>query len=345
MSRFKVGDIALVRCLRNLENVWLTKPLHETGLTVGNKVKMSDILNTVSRSVVLDNSGRKYLVTSPTTEEYITLNKRKAQPIYPFDASAIANLADIHLDYPDIADLASTETRQYLEAGTGHGSLSLAIAQRIHAANAFYKSHGVRGAVLNSIDCRPEHSQQGRDTIKHFRNGLYLDDIDFHIANSPSEWLATKFGQLEPGDPDKPVLDGVFLDMADSHLQIEPVSRYMKHDSFLVLFTPSVTQILDGIEIIKDRRITLSQVGVYEIPNSGGGGGLREWDLRYSTIRKTGNVGVVCRPKVGIRVSGGGFVGLFKKFITEGGDEETKETKTPMEGANMPEGSKNDSAE
>ncbi|GMG21421.1 unnamed protein product [[Candida] boidinii] len=45
----------------------------------------------------------------------------------------------------------------------------------------------------------------------------------------------------------------------------------------------------------------------------GVGGGLKEWDTRKAFIRASGEVGWVCRPKVGIRVVGGGFVIIFKK--------------------------------
>lgn len=85
--------------------------------------------------------------------------------------------------------------RQYLEAGTGHGSLTLAICRAIHGANYEYRRSGQkfdRGAVLHSIDRNANHSKNGRVNVRDFRRGMYIGDVEFHLAESPEKWLQEK---------------------------------------------------------------------------------------------------------------------------------------------------------
>ncbi|KAH3685952.1 hypothetical protein WICPIJ_003074 [Wickerhamomyces pijperi] len=325
-AHFKAGDHALLRPITNPSRIWLTKPL-----TPAEKVNVdrgaiphSCIIGLKPRSLIKSKT-QSYIVTKPTTEEYITLGKRAAQPIYHHDANAIVNLADIHATYPEIQLDPHTNTykaqdgfkpKQYLEAGTGHASLSLSIAQRIHAANSFLKPFGIRGSVLHSIDNNPAHSKRGSTNLKEFRNGVYQDDVSFHVADDLSSWFQSKecHNWKSLSQTEEEFLDGIFLDMPAIQDQLQTLTPHLKHDSPLVTFVPSVTQIIDILRTIQDLQLPLIHIGTYQLGSGTNGGGLNEWDVKFTRVRKTGEQGVVCRPKVGVRVVGGGFVAVFRKL-------------------------------
>ncbi|ONH65110.1 hypothetical protein BON22_4950 [Cyberlindnera fabianii] len=345
-STFKAGDSVLIRSVVRSDRFWLTDPLKPdstTNVQGGQKISHNDLLGLRSRSIVHSNEpGHSFIATLASTEDYINLSRRAAQPIYPFDASAIVALADLHIDYPDLES--PGPPLQFFEAGTGHGSLSLAICSRLHAANCYLDKFGVRGAVLHSIDRNEAHSNVGRKTIRNFRRGIYTKDVEFHLANSPEEWLESETAmQWKQKDPDhqkgEGFLSGAFLDLPDMVPNLSSLAKNLKQDAPLVIFCPSVNQIIDVIKSIKQSHgeIKLSHIRTIQLV-PGVGGGLQDWDTRYTTVRNTGEEAVVCRPRVGTRLVGGGFVGLFKKLpnqaviktklLPEVGNETTIETST-----------------
>lgn len=329
LVHFKQGDHALLRPITNPSRIWLTTPLTEEGKVNVDRgaISHSSIIGLKPRSLIKA-KNQSYIVTKPTTEEYITLAKRAAQPIYHHDANSIVNLADIHSTYPTIQQdptggfkpAEGHQIKQYLEAGTGHASLSLNIAQRIHSSNAFLKDFGIRGAILHSIDNNPSHSKRGSTNLKEFRNGMYQQDVKFHVADDLSTWFTTEEAQHwktlsnTANDPSAEFLDGIFLDMPAIHDQLSTLSPHLKHDAPLITFVPSVTQIIDILHTIQDSKLPLIQIGTYQLGSGTNGGGLNEWDVKFTRVRKTGEQGVVCRPKVGVRVVGGGFVAVFRKL-------------------------------
>lgn len=324
LTTFAKGDVVMLRSVVRSDRVWLSEPLKEDGRTNINQgvVSHNDIMGLKSRSLVKSSQSNSYIVTHASTEDYITMSKRAATPIYPLDASAIVSLADLHVDFPQLNPDGQTESPplQFFEAGTGHGSLTLAICSKIHSANCYYKTHGVKGAILHSIDRNEAHSNVGTKTIKNFRRGMYLDDVTFHIADSPESWLqgAHEWRNLENNVNEAHYdgfLSGAFLDLPDISPNISPIVQELKQDAPLIVFCPSVTQIMDVLKTIKDNegQIKLTHIKTIQLM-PGMGGGLQEWDTRYTMIRATGEEGVVCRPRAGSRLVGGGFVGVFKKL-------------------------------
>lgn len=331
MSRFAAGDSVILRSVTRGDRYWMTLPLEE-----GSRIDISSdyvphdsIIGSKSRSIVKSFKGDSYIATQASTEDYVNLSKRAAQPIYTFDAASIVTLADLHIDFPELTEDGQLKESplQFLEAGTGHGSLTLAICQRIHAGNAYYKTHGVKGAILHSIDNTQAHSVRGSRNLTTFRRGIYANDVEFHVANSPTQWLLEnagpwrsleKFEEDASEDDRKEFLSGAFLDMADLTSNIQAISEALKQDSPFILFSPSVTQLLDVLKTVKQShgQIKLTHIRTIQLV-PGAGGGLQDWDLRYTEIRKSGEEGVVCRPRVGSRVVGGGFVAIFKKLPNE----------------------------
>lgn len=134
-----------------------------------------------------------------------------------------------------------------------------------------------------------------------------------------------------------PFLSHCILDLPDAHQQLELVTRYLNVDGKVVVFVPSITQIADAVETIQNLRLPLILTTVLELGNGISGG--KEWDVRLVKIRarekaallaegeearetdanKTeavgkGDMGMVCRPKVGKFIIGGGFIGVWTKM-------------------------------
>ncbi|GMG51959.1 unnamed protein product [Ambrosiozyma monospora] len=271
------------------------------------------------------------MLSKPTTEEYINLIARDAQPIYPLDAAAIVNLADLHIDYPEVDADGNLKNPplQFFEAGTGHGSLSLQILKTLHPANCFVKQANgeidlsKRGAVLHTIDCKEAHSARGAITVNKFKKGMYSNDVEFHVSESPTKWLeeeSAEYAALSKPTEDllefedkEAFLSGAFLDMGGFDEHLRSVAKHLKLDAPLVIFCPSISQIMQALQLLLENPdIKLNFVRTVQLLD-GAGGGLKEWDTRTAYIKATGKTGWVCRPKVGVRVCGGGFVMVFRK--------------------------------
>lgn len=307
-------------------------------------------------------SQHKYIVVKPSLEEYVVNRRREAQPIYSLDASLIVELSGICVDYPLLKQGQSTSSRalskwkqldpkdpyesflhtkqlsrnqnlpkdvitveppqQFLECGTGHGSLTLNILKEIHSGNAFYdgENDSTRGAILHSLDKNEKHMKIGLRNVKHYNHGLYWPDVEFHLVDgAPQDWLQTDVAnyyrhEVGRAKDNGPFLNGVFLDMPSPELQLHLLSEALLVDSPIVVFVPSIMQIWDCLSMVKKKGIRLTLVKVYELMAGSGGGGLREWDLRKVSVRETGQDGIVVRPKVGVRTVGGGFIGVFRKL-------------------------------
>ncbi|KAJ8103573.1 S-adenosyl-L-methionine-dependent methyltransferase [Lipomyces tetrasporus] len=327
---FRPGDVVLLRDVIRPSLAVLSKPLRLPSDTEDRppsinthrgEVRHAAILDAHPRTLVKSHTGgATFVATFPTLEEYINFRRRKATPIYSFDAAAIVALADIQVDEREHTVF------EFLEAGTGHGSLTLAIARVIHAANANLAENAPRKAVLHSVDSNKEHANYGVKNLREFRRGLYAADVDFHSPTTPSAYLQDRLESLREQDElETSFLSGAFLDLPSPELEMEVVARFLKTDCPLVVFAPSITQIVDVIEAARAKAIPLSICKVVELL-PGMGGSMRQWDLRRAVIRNRldqqaeegssdSQYKWVCRPLVGERIVGGGFVAVFRKKL------------------------------
>ncbi|KAI4129068.1 MAG: hypothetical protein LQ338_002418 [Usnochroma carphineum] len=281
--------------------------------------------------------------------------------IYAPDANLIVSLLDLHPQESEYAP-ESVPGIEILEAGTGHGALTLHLARAIHAANAgrhvsgVYSGHpgnkaGIsRGrALIHTIDVSPKYSEHAAKIVRGFRQGLYMRDIEFHIGDV-SEWIDRQKSIRDMRN----LLSHALLDLPSSHSYVEKVASALRVDGKLVVFNPSITQINSAIQLVKTKRLPLQLERVVEVGHAMTGG--RIWDVRFvkpriltkrlnvkQTAAAVGDseraVGtgedldaravddddsvmdeegyeMVCRPKVGGRTSGGGFVALWSKNRT-----------------------------
>ncbi|KAJ5503988.1 tRNA (adenine(58)-N(1))-methyltransferase catalytic subunit GCD14 [Penicillium fimorum] len=218
-----------------------------------------------------------------------------------------------------------------------------------------------RNAIIHTVDVSPKFSALAEKNVRGFRRGIYAGNTDFYVG--PVEnWIAqqkqqrkkTGLASLTGGNPVDPFLSHVILDMPSSNLRIPHVTPMLKRDGLLVVFMPSITQIGECLQLIRDQRLPLVQEKVIELGSGISGG--RTWDVRFATKKsgadpaswaapadaegatpieadeqptasdtasevpsaeespKGGESVLVCRPKVGVRIQGGGFVAVWRRI-------------------------------
>ncbi|OJD36950.1 trna (adenine-n-)-methyltransferase [Diplodia corticola] len=314
---FAEGDVVLLRDRNRPRNPGiLTKPL-KAGVVIVNQhgsLPHSDIIGKRIRDN-LQTTKTQYRIQEPTLDEYVRMTPRIVTPIYPEDASFIVNLFDIHVS-PTEPGAAFSPPLEILEAGTGHGGLTLHLARAIHAANpplpeslraeytpvvdpehpaeeVTYESTIVdhmaehtleswkrqRRAVIHTVDHKAKTSKHAKKIVSGFRRGMYANAIDFHVGDV-SAWIKARFTAQTKGDATKgpePFLSYVFLDLPSAEDHLEIVSQALHMDGALAVFNPSVTQIADSVKRVRELGLPLALDKVVELRGSDT---VREWDLR-----------------------------------------------------------------
>ncbi len=202
-----------------------------------------------------------------------------------------------------------------------------------------------RRAVIHTLDISSKYSNRARRVVRNFRNGLYYSNIDFHVVTI-GNYITTRIEEKAG-----PFLDHAILDLPDCHTYLELLGNVLKSNGSLLVFCPSITQINECVRVVKDERLPLLLEKVLELGPGGGAGG-KEWDVRPVRPRallkaeaearaavageksevdilessdatdesvdsdqsQSSGWSMVCRPKVGEMVVGGGFLGLWTKM-------------------------------
>ncbi|EEQ28238.1 tRNA (adenine-N(1)-)-methyltransferase [Microsporum canis CBS 113480] len=395
---FQEGDRVI---LNTTKGVTLTTPLAKDKRTDvrGGFIEHNNIIGKSVRDVVRTHNARgDFRITQPTLEEYVSLTRRLVTPVYAADASLIVSLLDIHTSPPK-SDEQHGEPLEILEAGTGHGSLTLHLARAINGANtrpppipqatqrtilnaqdrtpnttesteeenAKQKDwdawRAKRNAILHTVEISPKVSSHAEKVVRGFRRGIYTGSVDFYVS-SAENWIQhqieTRSSKLPPHEKLKPFLSYALLDMPSAEKRIPEVARVLKTDGVLAVFVPSITQIGDCVQLIRDQNLPFVFTKAVELGMGISGG--RLWDVRSAVIRASmksqgeteassseaendlietsldecqphpvsedgtsthlkGGSGqenqsvkhvMVCRPKVGERIVGGGFVGIWR---------------------------------
>lgn len=368
----------------------IVTPTHLSGY-----ILHSEIIGRNSRDLVRSSRGADLRVYLPTLAEYVTMTPRIVTPIYPADANLIVSLLDVHAS--PLNSNQGPPSLEILEAGTGHGALTMYLARAIHAANAlrtntdgprsksvddlmsasclnndtqssqrpsgqedylnsgskasYEHSSDNRQAVIHTLDVSGKHSNHAEQIVKGFRQGLYANDIVFHVGDV-SQWIDEQVSNRGLGADGKAFLSHIVLDMPSPNHHVEKAASVLHTNGNLLAFNPSITQIISIVKIVKQLGLPLVLDSVLELGLNVSGG--KVWDVRtvipraltrkaQAPIREydaSGNavedpddlavaepaeenqsfayqandIEIVCRPKVGYRVAGGGFLGVWKKM-------------------------------
>ncbi|KAK6355242.1 hypothetical protein TWF696_004355 [Orbilia brochopaga] len=116
-------------------------------------------------------------------EDYIVNCRRVVTPIYPGDAAAIVQTLDIHVS-PEVDPV--NGPLEILEAGTGHGSLTLHLARAIFAG---YAGKDQPAAIVHSVEHNELYSRCAQEMFSKFRRGQYTGSgVKFYV-NTVETWL------------------------------------------------------------------------------------------------------------------------------------------------------------
>lgn len=242
----------------------------------------------------------------------------------------MVSLLDIHVSHRDPTVEIPT-VLEILEAGTGHGGLTLHLARAIHTANlplpekmhtsvqgknsssadftpnkqtiagpevetplaqnsdilygsetridgAIPKSQ--RQAVIHSLEISPSHLHHAIKLVEGFRHGQYADDVEFCVGDV-SVWIDKQLiqrGLNSPEIKDKAFLSHVILDLPGSQSHLEKAASVLHVNGTLIVFNPSITQIIACVKEIKFKMLPLELDRILEVDQGMVGG--REWDVR-----------------------------------------------------------------
>ncbi|KAH8595770.1 S-adenosyl-L-methionine-dependent methyltransferase [Bisporella sp. PMI_857] len=194
-----------------------------------------------------------------------------------------------------------------------------------------------RRAIVHTLDNSAAHSNFARKVVRNYNRGIYYPCIDFHVGTIP-DYLSRRLSATGG----MPFLAHAILDIPATELYLNIVGQSLKPGGILITWNPSVTQIIKCSGEVRNQSLPFVLEKVVEVGKGVGVGG-REWDIRAVVPRATiatneksagnkasdpqgGSVeqGIspamddtpmewICRPKVGLRTEGGGFVGVWRR--------------------------------
>jgi len=173
-------------------------------------------------------------VLRPSLEDYVLLMKRGAAVTYPKDAAAMVMLLDL------------APGERVLEAGSGSGGLSLFLSRAV----------GPAGRVV-SYERRPAFKARAEANVRAWG----AENVEFNLGN------------LEDAELEPESFDAVALDLMEPWLVLENVVPALKTGRKLVCYLPNITQVVQLLEEIRQRRLPLLKLRVMEV-------GHRDWDVR-----------------------------------------------------------------
>ena len=210
-----------------------------------------------------------------------------------------------------------------------------------------------RRAIIQTLDISASHSGFAKKVVNNYNNGMYFRNINFHVGTIES-YLSSRLQDSEEPFLEHVILDlpsthdfleivakalkpsGTFLAFCPSITQINSCILKAKKNN-LPLWLESVLEIgpaagVGGrpwdVRVIKPRALVRAQEEAakmrkegaetqpIEVADSRNEAAMAE-DFKLDTGKTEEEDGweMVCRPKVGSRVTGGGFIAVFKRMV------------------------------
>ena len=199
----QAGDTALLVSAQNKRYMLRLKPGDQLQTHRG-VINHSDLIGLPWGSKVNSHLGSGYLLLQPSTADLMIEIKRNTQIMYPKDVGFV------------LVSLGIGPGKQILEAGTGSGSLTTALAFAV----------GSTGHVF-SYDNRPEMQNLALKNLE--RVGL-------------AEFVTFKSRDILEGF-DETNMDAIFLDVSNPYDYLSQVSRSLKPGGFFGSILPTTNQV------------------------------------------------------------------------------------------------------
>jgi len=186
-------------------------------------------------------NGGKVLAFRPTLADFVKKMRRGAQVVYPKDIGLILVYADIR------------EGARVLEAGTGSGSLTLALARAV----------GDSGQVV-SYELREDHHNQAVENIAAWYSGTAKPE-NLELV------LADVFEGAPEGD-----FDRLVLDLPEPWRAVGTATEVLVPGGLVCCYLPTIPQVSQAVEALRGGGFAL--IRTFE-------GLLRTWNVEGPSVR------------------------------------------------------------
>jgi tRNA (adenine57-N1/adenine58-N1)-methyltransferase len=205
-------------------------------------VSHDELIGAPEGTAVTASGGARLLVFRPCLADFVLKMQRGAQVVYPKDLGLILVYADI---FPGA---------NVLEAGTGSGSLTLALARAV----------GEGGRVI-SYEVREDHHARGLQNVEawYSASGGKPDNIDLRL------------GDVFAGVPEKE-LDRVVLDLPEPWRATEAVTTSLTSGGIVCCYVPTIPQVMQTVQALREDGFAL--VSTFE-------GLVRSWNVDGQSVR------------------------------------------------------------
>jgi tRNA (adenine57-N1/adenine58-N1)-methyltransferase len=176
-------------------------------------IQLGDLIGKEYGTRIVSSMGTEFVAMKPTLRDHIFKTSRRTQISYPKDISLIIMFSGIG------------PGSRVVEAGTGTGALTSAIAHYIRPAGRVY-----------TYELRQEFQKNAKKNLE--RAGL----IDY---------VELKEGDITVGIEEKDV-DAVILDMATPWLAVPHAYTALKGSGMLVSFSPTIDQVVKVVETLAE---------------------------------------------------------------------------------------------
>jgi tRNA (adenine57-N1/adenine58-N1)-methyltransferase len=205
-------------------------------------VHHDDLIGANEGATVVTTSGAPLVAFRPTLADFVLKMKRGAQVVYPKDVGLILVYADI---FPGAF---------VLEAGTGSGSLTLALARAV----------GEGGRVI-SYETREDHHERAVENISAWYEGM----------GGKPENLELRVGDVFEGVPETG-FDRMVLDLPEPWRAMGMTTASLAPGGVLCSYLPTVPQVSQTVEAMRAEGFGLLKT--YEVL-------LRTWNVEGQSVR------------------------------------------------------------
>lgn len=182
----------------------------------------------------------KLLLIRPRLADFILRMKRGAQVVYPKDLGPLLFYADIG---PGMT---------VLEAGTGSGALTMALARAV----------GPTGRVV-TVEQRDDHAKHARKTLER-----WFGDIPDHVEMKLGD-VAEEVADLQP--------ERIVLDLPEPWHTVEVAASHQPLGGVLCSYLPTVPQVEKLVETARDSS-AFAEIEVKEFI-------MRDWNVKGRSVR------------------------------------------------------------
>ena len=186
-------------------------------------------------------NGGKVLAFRPTLADFVKKMRRGAQVVYPKDIGLILVYADIRAG------------ARVLEAGTGSGSLTLALARAV----------GDQGLVV-SYELRDDHHEQAVENIAAWYSGT-----------AKPENLELRVGDVFAGVPERD-FDRLVLDLPEPWRGVGTTIESLAPGGLICCYLPTIPQVSQTVEALRGNGFGL--ISTFE-------GLVRTWNVDGPSVR------------------------------------------------------------